>query len=96
MRRRRQSESARTRRTAPAAPNDLDSRIPERRQDSEWRPQTFGEWLVWLALWPIVMAGWLVAVPFALIYIVVGSIMGALFGIRLRRSEDSDGAGSAG
>ncbi len=39
---------------------------------------------------------WLVARPFVLIYIAFGSIMEVPFGIRLRRSDDSDGTDSAG
>ena len=40
--------------------------------DSEPRPQTVIDWLVWLALWPIVTVAWLVAVPFVLLYVAVG------------------------
>ena len=42
------------------------------------------------------MVAWLVAVPVAFIYIAGGPIMEALFAIRLRRSDDFDGTGSAG
>jgi hypothetical protein len=52
--------------------------------------------MVSLALWPIVTVAWLVAAPFVLIYVPVGFIMEALFGIRLRRGDDSDGTDSAG
>jgi hypothetical protein len=37
-------------------------------RDSEPRPQTIIDWLVWLALWPVVTVAWLVAVPFILLY----------------------------
>jgi len=43
-----------------------------------------------------VTAAWLVDVPFALLYVGVGFIVEALFGIRLRHSDDSDGPDSAG
>jgi hypothetical protein len=59
--------------------------------DSEPRPQTFIDWLVWLARWPIVTVAWLVAVPFVLLYVAVGFTLEVLFGIRLQRSDDSDG-----
>ena len=59
--------------------------------DSEPRPQTFIDWLVWLALWPIVTVAWLIAVPFVLLYVAFGFTVEVLFGIRLRRSNDSDG-----
>jgi len=39
---------------------------------------------------------WLVAAPFVLIYVAVGFMMEALFGIRLRRRDNSDGTDSAG
>jgi len=64
--------------------------------ESEPRPQAIIDWLVWLTLWPIVTVAWLVAVPFVLLYVAVGFMMDALFGIRLRRSDDSDGTDSAG
>jgi len=34
-----------------------------------------------------------VPLPFVLIYVAVGFMMEALFGIRLRRGDDSDGTG---
>jgi hypothetical protein len=51
---------------------------------------------VWLALWPIVTLGWIVAAQFVLIYVAVGFMMEVLLGIRLRRSDDSDRTDSAG
>ena len=59
--------------------------------DSEPRPQTIIDWLVWLALWPLVTVAWLVAVPFVLLYVTVGFAVQVLFGIRLHRSNHSDG-----
>ena len=52
--------------------------------------------MVSLALWPIVMVAWLVAVPFVLISVAVGFVTEALSGIRLRRHDNSDGTDSAG
>ena len=69
---------------------------------TRWRPisaprsSAFVGWPGSLALWSIVMVARIVAVPFVLIYVAVGSIVEALFGIRLRRSDDFDGTGSAG
>jgi len=71
-------------------------RSPEDSIHSEPRPQSLVDWLVWLALWPIVTLGWLVAAQFVLIYVAVGFMMEVLLGIRLRRSDDSDGTDSAG
>ena len=59
--------------------------------DSEPRPETIIDWLVWLALWPVVTVAWLVTVPFVLLYVAVGFTLEVLLGIRLRRSNDSDG-----
>ena len=60
-------------------------------RDSEPRPETIIDWLVWLVLWPAVTVAWLVAVPFVLLYVAVGFTVEVLFGIRLRRSDDADG-----
>jgi len=60
-------------------------------RDSEPRPRTIIDWLVWLALWPVVTVAWLVAVPFALLCVAVGFTVEVLSGIRLRRGDDSDG-----
>ena len=65
-------------------------------RDSEPRPQTVIDWLVWLALWPLVTVAWLVAVPFVLLYVAVGFTVEVLFGIRLRHSDDSDGPDPSG
>jgi hypothetical protein len=47
--------------------------------------------------WAVATIAWLVvAVLFVLIYVAVGVIMEALFGIRLRRHDNSDGTDSAG
>ena len=47
--------------------------------------------------WTLATIAWLVvAVLFVLIYVAVGVIMEALFGIRLRRHDNSDGTDSAG
>ena len=58
---------------------------------SEPRPETIIDWLVCLALWPVVRVAWLVAVPFVPLYVAVGFTLEVLFGIRLRRSDDADG-----
>ena len=63
----------------------------ERARDSEPRPETIIDWLVWLALWPVVTVAWLVTVAFVLLYAAVGSTLEVLFGIRLQYSNDSDG-----
>ena len=59
--------------------------------DSEPRPQTAIDWLVWLALCQLVALAWLVVLPFVLLYVAVGFIVEVLFRIRLRRSDDSEG-----
>ena len=59
-------------------------------RESEPRPETIIDWLVWLALWPVVTVAWLVTVPFVLLYVAVGFTLEVLFGIRLRRSDDAD------
>ena len=59
----------------------------KRHHESKPRPQDLVEWLTSLALWRIVTVAWFVTVPFALIYVAVGLIIEALFGILLRRSE---------
>ncbi len=74
-----------------AASGDIDGRILKDRHDSEPRPETFLDWLVWLTLWPIVTVAWLVSVPFVLGYVAVGFITEVIFGIRLRGSNDSGG-----
>ncbi len=76
---------------APVAFTDAGGRNLEHRDDSEPRPQRSVERLVWLAHGLTVMVAWLVAVPFVLIFVAVGFIMEALFGMRLQRSNDSDG-----
>ena len=60
-------------------------------RDGEPRLETTIDWLVWLGLWPVVTAAWLVTVPFVLLYVAVGFTVEVLFGIRLRCSDDSDG-----
>jgi len=52
----------------------------ERARDSEPRPETIIDWLVWLALWPVVTVAWLVTVAFVLLYAAVGSTLEVLFG----------------
>ena len=64
---------------------------PDPARDSEPRPETIIDWLVWLALWPVVTVAWLVTVPFVLLYVAVGFTPEVLFRIRLRRSDDSNG-----
>ena len=73
-----------------AASRDIDGRILENRRDSEPRPKSVLDWLVWLALWPIVTVAWLVSVPFVRGYVAVGFITEVIFGIWRRRSSDSD------
>jgi hypothetical protein len=63
----------------------------EAAHDSEPRPRTIIDWLVWLALWPVVTVAWLVAVLFVLLYVAVGLTVEVLFGIELRCSDDFDG-----
>jgi hypothetical protein len=94
--RRRQLRSARTRKPPPATSTEADRPIADDGDDSEPRPETALDWLVWLALWPIVTVAWLVAVPFVLLYVAVGFTIEALFGIRLRRRNDSDGSDRPG
>jgi len=77
-------------RIRPAASSDPDGRILDHYHDSEPRPQTFLDWLVWLSLLPIVMAVWFVTVQFVLVYVVVGFSMEELLEIGLRRNSDSD------
>jgi hypothetical protein len=43
-----------------------------------------------------VTLAWLVAVQFVLIFVVAGFMIEGLLGIRLRRSDDSDGPDSPG
>lgn len=88
MRRRRQSESARTR-IPLAVSGDIDGRTLKDRHDCEPRPETLVDWLVWLALWPIVTIAWLVSVPFVLAYVAVGSLTEVIFRIRPRGRNDS-------
>ena len=80
-----------TTRVPQAASGDIDGRILKGRNDNGPRPQTSTDWLVWPALWPIVTVAWLVSVPFVLGYVAVGSLIEVIFGIRLRRRDDSDG-----
>ena len=65
-------------------------------RDSEPRPETIIDWLVWLGLWPVVTVAWVVTVPFVLLYVAVGFTLEVLFGIRLRRSDDFDGLNPSG
>ncbi len=89
MRRPRRSESART--TIPqGASGEIDGRILKDHHNGEPRPETLLDWLVWLALWPIVTVAWLVSVPFVLGYVAVGYITEVIFGIRPRGSNGSD------
>ncbi len=81
-------------RNSPAVSGNCDDPVLDHRRYSEPRPQTLVDWLVWLALWPIVTVAWLVVVPFVLTYVAIGFIMEVLFGIRLRRGDDSDGTDS--
>ena len=53
------------------------------RHDSERRFQTFVDWPVCPALWPIVMVAWLFTVPLVLSYVAVRFVIEALFVIRL-------------
>lgn len=36
-------------------------------RDSEPRPRTIIDWLVWLTLWPVATVAWLIAVPLVLV-----------------------------
>ena len=72
------------------ASRDIDGRSLKDRHDSEPRPETFLDWLVWLTRWPIVTVAWLVSVPFVLAYVAVGFLTDVIFGVRLRGSDDSD------
>ena len=60
-------------------------------RDSEPRPRTIIDWLVWLPLWPVVTVAWLVAVPFILLYVSVAFIIEAFFETCLPRTENSCG-----
>ena len=73
-----------------AATRDIDGRNLEDRRHGEPRPETFLDWLVWLALWPIVTVAWLVSVPFVLSYVAVGFLTEVIFGVRLRCSNGFD------
>jgi hypothetical protein len=52
------------------------------------RPQTPFDWVVWVALWPIVAIAWVVVLPFALIVGGIGWFMGYLTSLMVRDAAD--------